>query len=102
MPPSQFIIDKALDIITSKAMVKQRAPTNDYLFDKCGWSGGFLIRELVNAGKIRSEVYATNYRVIEILTGKFAGVRTKESPIDSPPYYVSRPESAKGNPRGVR
>lgn len=38
------------------------------------------LRELTQRGEIRIELYALNWRVIEILTGEHKGLRTAERP----------------------
>jgi hypothetical protein len=43
---------------------------------------------LVKLGHIKLEVYARNWRVIELLTGPAAGHRTQECPFSPIPYRV--------------
>jgi hypothetical protein len=44
-------------------------------------------RALANAGDIKIEVFARNYRVVTILTGRHAGLKTAP-----PPYKVAQPK----------
>ena len=96
MAASQETLDKAFDAIVAAALAGERAPQTDDFYDICGYSGAAVVRPLVNAGRIRSEVYALNYRVFQILTGPHAGERTKEPPTAAPPYYkISDPRVRK-------
>lgn len=47
------------------------------------------VSALFGAGRIRSEVYSLNWRVITILTGEHAGLRTAPPPHGGQPYLVN-------------
>jgi len=47
------------------------------------------VRELVQAGMIRSEVYRHNYRVITLLHGEHRGKTTAPAPAGQKPYMVN-------------
>lgn len=71
------------DLIVKRAFVGERAPINTEIR-----GGQAVLQALANQGRIKVEVYAHNWRVIEILKGPSVGARTKESPIKAPPYIV--------------
>lgn len=76
----------ALRDIKACATRGERAPSNQALTDKFGYSGPTIIRQLVNCGWIITEVYRANYRVIEICFGENTGLRTAEEPHGAWPY----------------
>ena len=70
-------------LIRARAKAGERAPINDE------FSGGTpVIQALAERGLIRVEVFAQNWRVIEILEGPEKGCRTKECPLGGEPYLV--------------
>lgn len=80
---------EALRIITEMALEGKRAPTNQYTFPTCDdYSGTTLIGRLIKDGYLRSETYAHNWRVLEIMSGQFKGARTMAAPYPGPPYKV--------------
>jgi hypothetical protein len=74
--------DRAYQAILAAAIKRERCPENG----QRGLSSG-IVRRLANDGLIKVEVFARNYRVVTILTGKHAGKRTK-----GPPYKVQHPK----------
>ncbi|KKL95774.1 hypothetical protein LCGC14_1851170 [marine sediment metagenome] len=75
--------NQIFDIIVKRALAGERAPqTGEYK------SLPPIIKVLAKQGRIKVEVYAHNWRVIEILKGSNAGVRTKEPSGPGAPYLV--------------
>lgn len=80
-------IEKGFNLIERAAIKGERAPTNVSMDNPNGQLHSGVTSQLLKQGKIRVEVYAHNWRVIEILTGPNAGKRTA-----MPPYkYATKP-----------
>lgn len=78
-------VEKDFRILEAAAVAGERCP-------QCNPHGplhSYVISELIAAKRIRSEVYAHNYRVITILTGPNAGKSTKRPSHPRPPYMVN-------------
>lgn len=82
-------LDMVLSILTELAIAKKRCPSNN----APGYEWSRLFREktgegfpdhalhlLARLGTIRIEVQGKNWRVVEILTGRYKGARTMEDP----------------------
>jgi hypothetical protein len=74
----------AFGLFVAAAVEGRRCPTNEEL----GPGGRKAINELFRLGAIRSEVYARNWREMEILAGEHAGKRTQSAPDGWMPYYI--------------
>lgn len=77
-----------LALLLSMAKAGKRCPTTDQIRDICGKEGfpvpiDCTVSELAHRGFLISEVYALNYRVIEI-----DGHRTAPAPGGGPPYKI--------------
>ena len=82
-------IQEGFAAIERAALKDERCPTNISMENPAGTLRSGITTALVKEGKIRIEVYAQNYRVIEILTGPNAGKRTKAPPNKAwKPYRV--------------
>lgn len=80
-------LDKGFAEIERAAIIGARCPTNVSQENPTGTLRNGLTTALVKEGKIKIEVYAHNWRVVEILTGPNAGKRTL-----APPYkYATKP-----------
>jgi len=62
--------------LVAAARSGERCPTNGEMR-----AAAFVVPDLCALGAVRSEIYANNYRVVEILLGDHAGLRTKEFPL---------------------
>lgn len=98
MALSQQQLDDAFATLVVAAIAGQRCPVaarEGVLGLPSGVTG-----KLARDGKIKVEVYAKNYRVVEILVGPHAGKRTKAPPsIDWKPYRVIDKSMVSGQPR---
>lgn len=75
--PHREDLDAVFALIVEAALNNERCPMN-YGFERSrGTIPQGAVDGLVKEGKIRVEVYAKNYRVIEIMWGRNAGKRTK-------------------------
>ena len=86
--------DELFSKIVGIARAGERCPTNEHLP-----YGG--LQRLARSGLLRIEVFRHNYRVVTILTGPFAGAKTKRDPSlgpDARPYMVV--DTASGPRRG--
>jgi hypothetical protein len=81
---SDAALDKAFALLVEAADVGERCPKT---------IGGPLAKDaltaLVRAGRVRSEVYAHNYRVVTILVGEHAGKSTAPHPAGGKPFRVN-------------
>ena len=84
------IDQEVLDFVIECAVTGRRAPTLDELQHKW-WRKGAndALRRLFHANVLICEVYAHNWRVIEVNVGEHRGKRTQERPgRRSKPYMV--------------
>lgn len=81
-------IERGFAEIVRCALAGERAPTNCTMDNPNGTLRAGLTSELVRRRRIRVEVYAKNWRVIEIIQGEHTGRRTKEEPNGRQPYRV--------------
>lgn len=87
MSLSQEYIDLAYEILVLAAIKGERCPANSH--DGVDGIPDGATGALRAAGKIKVEIYARNYRVVEILTGPFAGKRTAPPPNPNlKPYLI--------------
>lgn len=75
--PHREDMDAVFALIVEAAINDWRCPKNSSPDNPKGGIPSGATNALVKEGKIRVEVYAHNYRVIEILWGRNAGKRTK-------------------------
>lgn len=75
-------------LLEAVAVRKERCPVNPVLGDSVP-SAGQALSHLIAAGRVRTEVYGHNYRVVEILTGPNRGARTAEHPAGGKPTKVN-------------
>jgi hypothetical protein len=80
----QEVLDQAFALLEGAA-AKGRALSSDSAH---GPIPSNAIGALARAARIRSKVYAHNWRVVEITAGPHKGKRTKAAPTSSPPYVV--------------
>lgn len=90
MKLSQSQIDAGFKLIEQAALNGARCPTNRSQENPTGELASGITSALVKAGRIRIEVYAHNWRVVEILIGPHTGLRTASSPYkgSGKPYLV--------------
>jgi len=82
-------IEAGFAAIEQAALRGERAPTNQTGENPAGTLRSGITTELLKQGRIKVEIYALNWRVIEILTGPHAGERTKGPPNPSwQPYKI--------------
>lgn len=78
-------LEEAFNLLVAAAGAGERCPQS--------WPHGPLrsgtVPALCEAGRIRSEVYAKNWRVVTILTGEAKGKRTMAAPSSGPPYSIN-------------
>jgi hypothetical protein len=101
MPLTRRALDTAFAQIERAAIAGARCPTNHSKENPAGTLLGGATAALLKEGKIRVEVYAHNWRVIEILDGPNAGKRTQPPPYKyaTKPYLVLLPVDAQ-SPQG--
>ncbi|MGB6535915.1 MAG: hypothetical protein WBF58_08130 [Xanthobacteraceae bacterium] len=75
-------VELCFQVILRAAMQGERCPENGSSNVNTG-----LCRALADAGRIKIEVFARNFRVVTILTGRHGGRKTAP-----PPYKVSQPK----------
>lgn len=68
--------EEAYMLIAHRAIYGARAPTNYSPENPSGEVYASAVKELALQGRIRVEVYAKNWRVMELLDGPNAGART--------------------------
>jgi len=90
-------IDAAFAALVQAALRDERAPTNKGSENPTGTMHRKIMSALLNEGRIRVEIYAKNWRVIEILTGPHAGKRTKAPPNQNSRPYKILPRSRFGD-----
>lgn len=87
MPLSRREIDMGFVAVERCAIDGTRCPTNISMENPNGTLRSGITSALVKEGKIKVEVYAHNWRVVEILIGPNVGKRTQ-----APPYkYATQP-----------
>lgn len=77
MPLSSNEIEQGYAEILKAALGNQRCPTTKSVDNPAGKLKSGITTKLLAAGRIRVEIYAHNYRVIEIVGGPNAGARTR-------------------------
>lgn len=77
-------VERHFAILLAAALAGERCPRNT----PHGPLAGDAITFLVRAGRIRSEVYDKNYRVVTILAGEHAGRSTAPHPGGGKPFRV--------------
>ncbi len=75
-------LERAYEAILAAALNNERCPEN-----QTRGVDTHLCGELARAGRIKIEVFARNFRVVTILTGPHAGLKTAP-----PPYRVTQPK----------
>lgn len=81
-------IDLGFAAIERAAIHGARCPTTKTRENPAGGLPSGVTSELLKQGKIKVEVYAHNWRVIEILVGPHAGKRTLAAPHGRRPYLI--------------
>lgn len=76
--------EKTFDLIIAAAITGERCPQSH----PHGPLQRMGLRELIDAGLVRSEVYAHNYRVVTVLSGEHAGKNTRPAPAGRRPYMI--------------
>lgn len=88
--------EEGFALIERAAVLGARAPTNWSMDNPTGVLPSGVTSALVKEGRVRIEVYAKNWRVIEILKGPNAGKRTMECPYNgAKPYKIVPPLPAR-------
>ncbi len=83
--PDREMLKWTFDLLVGHAVKGERCPTKDQL----GTAANKAISVLAHAGRIRVEVSAHNWRVVEIREGEHMGKRTAPNPIPgAKPYMV--------------
>lgn len=94
-------IDTVFGLLVDAARKGERCPQGWQLGDR-----NKLVAALARAGRIRVEVWAHNWRVVEIAEGPHKGKRTLKAPCGIKPYVVidkeSKPESIHLRTRAAR
>lgn len=85
-------LDHNFQLLVQAAIAGERCPQSH----PHGPIDGGAIQLLVEAGRIKSEVYAHNYRRVTILTGEHAGKATADHPRGLQPYMVNGVHVEKG------
>lgn len=85
-PAHRFTSEEAFALIESAAAAGERCPQSGIYGHSALTST--VTTALANAGRIRIEIYAWNFRVAEILTGPHAGKRTAASPTGQKPWKI--------------
>ena len=82
---SEMRIEADFRLLEAAAVAGERCPQS--------WPHGSIrsgtIAKLIDAGRIRSEVYAKNWRVVTILEGPNKGKSTESSPSLAAPYLIN-------------
>jgi len=74
-------MEKVFNIVVKTALAGDRCPTNgEFLSDHGICAAGVRIMDLAMCGRVKNEVWAKNWRIIEITSGEHKGARTAESP----------------------
>lgn len=83
-------LDKGFRQIVAAAKAGQRCPTNRTQENPTGELRAGVTTALVKAKRIRVEIFAHNWRVVEIIDGPHAGLRTAPPPYKfaTKPYKV--------------
>jgi hypothetical protein len=76
MPISEAELDRQFGLLEQAAKRGERCPQSGNF----GPLKSAATTALARAGRIRIEIYAHNWRVVEILTGRHAGKRTMPTP----------------------
>jgi len=102
MPIARQLLDDGFAEIERAAVSGARCPTNRSQENPTGTLRIGVTTELVKEGKIKIEVFAHNWRVVEILTGPNAGKRTQKPPYKyaTKPYLVLPASSVTRPPKG--
>jgi hypothetical protein len=82
---SQARADRNFDLLVKAACAGERCPNSH----PHGPIDADAISALFEAGRIRSEVYGTNFRRVFILVGEHAGKATAPHPRGLPPYLIN-------------
>lgn len=95
--PRAFVdLGKAFEQLEEAAAQGLRCPENGV-----GHLRNGAVSKLCRIGKVRSEVYRENYRVVTILHGPHAGKSTRRPPFIGEPYRVIGRDPAKYDPQGA-
>ena len=78
------LIEKVFALVAKAAARGLRCPQNDEL----GTVGARALQKLAHTGWIKIEVYALNWRVVEILSGPHEGQRTAPPHVGKTPYII--------------
>ena len=93
----EFDVDQVFRLVQEAALSKRRCPQRDHLTT----AQTKALRECAYREWIKIQVYAQNWRVVEIRKGEHAGARTLECPIGNgvPKMTVfGRPQGHRGAP----
>jgi hypothetical protein len=85
MKPRPLNIEASFALLVAAAVAGKRCPQNEPF----GPIQRGTVERLIEAGRIRSEVYAVNFRRVTILTGEHAGKSTAAHPKGFAPYLVN-------------
>jgi len=94
MPLTSDVLDDVFSQLVDAAIAGQRCPVTA----REGVPGlpGHATSVLAREGRIKVEIYAHNWRVVEILDGPHAGARTKPCPHETNgPYRIIGREAAR-------
>jgi hypothetical protein len=78
-------------LVEAHAAEGKRCPTNDEIADylaRTGHLSRLKLTDVARSGRIKIEVYAKNFRVVEICDGPHRGKRTQDAPHYQSPYRV--------------
>lgn len=78
-------IEQAFGLIEAAAVAGARCPQNE----PHGPIASGAVTALVEAGRVKSEIYAHNWRVVTILAGPNRGQTTAPPPLGGSPYLVN-------------
>jgi hypothetical protein len=82
---SADLLEKNFRLFKAAAVADERCPQNH----PHGPVNSGAVSALIKAKRIRSEVYAKNYRVVTILTGQHKGKSTAPATPGESPYLVN-------------
>jgi hypothetical protein len=83
--PTRGVLDRDFQLLVAAAIAGERCPQNT----PHGPLHDGSISALVEEGRIRSEVYALNFRRVTILVGDHKGKSTANEPGGKAPYMVN-------------
>lgn len=90
---SRADINEGFALIERAAIKGDRCPTNISMDNPDGTLRSGITSALLKEGRIKIEVYAHNWRVVEISIGPNAGKRTKAPPNEKLKPYLTLPKA---------